>query len=79
MGAVAIAGPYDRLSFYFERAVALTSEERLFAVRVAVSRLRRSVSFAFPTLLEEDSAVRHEFVTIDFSPVVRGVLRDSVG
>jgi len=62
------------ISFYFESAGALTSEERLFAIRVTVPRLRRSISFALPTLLKEDWIVRHEFLTIDLAPFVRGAV-----
>src|SRR6185437_415995 len=47
------------ISFYIESAGALTSEERLFVRQVTVPRLRRSVSFALPTLLKEDWTVRH--------------------
>jgi uncharacterized protein (DUF433 family) len=59
------------ISFYFESAGALTSEERLFIIRVTVPRLRRSVSFALAALSKEDWTVRHEFLTVDLAPFVR--------
>jgi len=62
------------ISFYFESAGALTSEERLFVIGVTVPRLRRSTSFAMSALLKEDWTVRHEFLTIDLTPFVRGAV-----
>jgi uncharacterized protein (DUF433 family) len=62
------------ISFYFESAGALTSEERLFVIGVTVPRLCRSTSFAMAALLKEDWTVRHEFLTIDLTPFVRGAV-----
>ena len=70
-GRHVLAAACTLISFYFESAGALTSEERLFAIRVTVPRLRRSKSFALPALLKEDWIVRHEFLTIDFAPFVK--------
>ncbi len=71
-GRHVLAAACTLISFYFESAGALTSEERLFAIRVTVPRLRRSISFALPALLKEDWIVRHEFLTIDLAPFVKG-------
>ena len=62
------------ISFYFGSADALTSEERLFAIRVTVPRLRRSIALTLPALLKEDWTVRHEFLTIDLSSFVKGAI-----
>ncbi len=70
-GRYVLAAACTLISFYFESAGALTSEERLFAIRVTVPRLRRSISFALPALLKEDWIVRHEFLTIDLAPFVK--------
>lgn len=70
-GRYVLAAACTLISFYFESAGALTSDERLFAIKVAVPRLRRSISFALPALLKEDWIVRHEFLTIDLAPFVK--------
>ena len=62
------------ISFYFESAKSLTSEERLFVIKVAVPRLRRSVSFELPELVEADWIIQHGFLTIDIAPFVRGAV-----
>jgi uncharacterized protein (DUF433 family) len=59
------------ISFYFDSAKRLTSEERLFAIREAGSRLHRLRARALASLLEEDWIVRDEFLTIDLAPFVR--------
>jgi uncharacterized protein (DUF433 family) len=71
-GRYILAAACTLISFYFESAGALTSEERLFAIQVTVPRLRRSVSLSLPALLKEDWIVRHEFLTIDLAPFVKG-------
>lgn len=73
-GRYVVAAACTLISFYFESASALTSEERLFAIRVTVPRLRRSIAYALPALLKEDWAVQHEFLTIDLSPFVRAAI-----
>jgi uncharacterized protein (DUF433 family) len=59
------------IAFYFDSARRLTSEERLFAIREAGSRLYRFRARALASLIEEDWTVRDEFLTIDLAPFVR--------
>ena len=59
------------IAFYFDSAKRLTSEERLFAIREAGSRLRRIRADALASLIDEDWTVRDEFLAIDFAPFVR--------
>jgi uncharacterized protein (DUF433 family) len=59
------------ISFYFDSAKHLTSEERLFAIREAGARLRGFRTRTLASLLEEDWKVRDEFLTIDLAPFVR--------
>ena len=59
------------ISFYFESAQRLTSEERLFAIREVGVRLYRFRARALASLVDEDWTVRHEFLTIDLAPFVR--------
>jgi uncharacterized protein (DUF433 family) len=59
------------IAFYFDSAKHLTSEERLFAIREAASRLHRFRTRALASLIEEDWTVRDEFLTIDLAPFVR--------
>lgn len=56
------------ISFYFESAKRLTSEERLFAIRSTEPRLRRWNRAATAALLKADWTVRHDFLTIDLLP-----------
>lgn len=56
------------ISFYFESARRLTSEERLFAIRSAEPRLRRWNRAATAAMLKADWTVRHDFLTIDLLP-----------
>ncbi len=51
-GRHVLAAACTLISSYFESAGALTSEERLSAIRVTVPRLRRSISYALPALLK---------------------------
>jgi uncharacterized protein (DUF433 family) len=60
------------ISFYFASAKHLTSEERLFAIREAGSRLSKFRTLAPAALIKEDWTVRDEFLTIDLAPFVRG-------
>jgi uncharacterized protein (DUF433 family) len=73
-GRLVLAAGCILISFYFESARSLTSEERLFVIKVAVPRLRRSFSFELPALAKEDWIIQHEFLTIDFAPFVRGAV-----
>jgi uncharacterized protein (DUF433 family) len=59
------------ISFYFDSARSLTSEERLFAIREAGSRLCSFHALALASLLDKDWTVRDEFLTIDLAPFVR--------
>lgn len=59
------------ISFYFASAKHLTSEERLFAIREAGSRLHKFRALALASLVEKDWTVRDEFLTIDLAPFVR--------
>src|SRR5215470_19214326 len=59
------------ISFYFDSAKRLTSEERLFAIREAGSRLYRLRARALASLVDEDWIVRDEFLTIDLTPFVK--------
>ncbi len=59
------------ISFYFDSARHLTSEERLFAIREVGSRMHKFRSLALSSLLEKDWTVRDEFLTIDLAPFVR--------
>src|SRR5882762_608990 len=70
-GRHVLAAACTLISFYFESAKSLTSEERLFTIKVAGPLLRKSVSFAWSTLLKEDWVIRHEFLTIDLAPFVK--------
>jgi uncharacterized protein (DUF433 family) len=70
-GRHVLAAACTLISFYFESAGVLTSDERLFAIKVTVPRLRRSISFALPALLKEDWTVQHDFLTIDLAPFVK--------
>jgi uncharacterized protein (DUF433 family) len=60
------------ISFYFASARRLTSEERLFAVREAGSRLHKFRALTPAALINKDWTVRDEFLTIDLGPFVRG-------
>jgi uncharacterized protein (DUF433 family) len=59
------------IAFYFDSAKRLTSEERLFAIREAGSRLYRFRARALASLIDEDWIVRDDFLTIDLAPFVR--------
>jgi uncharacterized protein (DUF433 family) len=70
-GRHVLAAACTLISFYFESAKSLTSEERLFTIKMAGPLLRKSVSFAWSKLLNEDWIIRHEFLTIDLAPFVK--------
>ncbi len=70
-GRHVLASACTLISFYFESAKRLTSEERLFTIREAGPRLRRSSALELPALLQEDWTVRDGFLTIDLAPFVR--------
>ncbi|MGI6852069.1 DUF433 domain-containing protein [Mesorhizobium sp. 1B3] len=56
------------ISFYFESAKHLTSEERLFAIRYVEPSLRSWTRAATKVLLKADWIVRDEYLTIDLRP-----------
>jgi uncharacterized protein (DUF433 family) len=58
------------ISFYFESARYLTSEERLVIIKEAGSRLQKFRALALASLLAEDWTVRDGFLTIDLAPFV---------
>ncbi|TXL75957.1 DUF433 domain-containing protein [Vineibacter terrae] len=58
------------ISFYFDSAKRLTSEERLFAIREIGRRLYKSRA-ALAVLVDEDWIVRDDFLTIDLAPFVQ--------
>ncbi|MGA0565375.1 DUF433 domain-containing protein [Ancylobacter sp. VNQ12] len=70
-GRLVFAGACSFISFYFEAAAHLTSEERLAAIRAIAPRLARSRKLAWAALLREDWTVRHDFLTIDLIPFLK--------
>jgi uncharacterized protein (DUF433 family) len=71
-GRYILAGACPFIAFYFETAERLTSTERLFAIRTAEDRLSRSRGLPWASLLREDWIVRHDFLTIDLMPFMKG-------
>jgi uncharacterized protein (DUF433 family) len=67
-GRQVVAAGCSLISFYFESARRLTSEQRLSAIRRVGPRLHRPLS---ATLLKEDWSVRDEFLAIDMAPFLR--------
>lgn len=57
------------IAFYFESAEHLTSKERLWAIKCAGPRLRKSRAHA--AVLDEDWTFRDDFLTIDLAPFLR--------
>jgi uncharacterized protein (DUF433 family) len=70
-GRRVLAAACTLIAFYFDSARSLTSEERLFAIREAGSRLHRLRGRTPDTLSDEDWTVRDGFLTIDMTPFVR--------
>lgn len=70
-GRRVVAAACTLIAFYVDSAKLLTSEERLFAIREAGSRLHRFRTRSLASLLEEDWTVRDEFLTIDLAPFLR--------
>jgi uncharacterized protein (DUF433 family) len=64
------------ISFYFESAKQLTSEQRLWAIGIAGPRLHRPLTMA--KLLKEDWTLHDDFLTIDLAPFLRRT-RDRLG
>ncbi|AGB73730.1 MULTISPECIES: DUF433 domain-containing protein [Rhizobium] len=71
-GRHVLAGACSLITFYFESARRLTSEERLSTIRTAEARLARARTLPWSALLLEDWTVHHEFLTIDLMPFMRG-------
>ncbi|TCN17991.1 uncharacterized protein (DUF433 family) [Sinorhizobium americanum] len=71
-GRHVLAAACSLITFYFESARRLTSEERLFAIRTAEARLAKVRTLPWSALLREDWTVHHEFLTIDLMPFMRG-------
>ena len=59
------------ISFYFDSARFLTSEERLFAIREVGPRLSKFRTRSLSLLVDEDWTVKHNFLTIDLAPFAR--------
>lgn len=68
-GRHVLAAACPLISFYFESAGRLTSEERLFAIRQAGPRLHRTEALAGEWAGEW--TVQDDFLTIDLAPFVR--------
>jgi uncharacterized protein (DUF433 family) len=70
-GRHVLAGACSFIAFYFESAKRLTSEERVFAIRMMGPKLMRCRKLAWAALLREDWTVRDEFLTIDLMPFLK--------
>lgn len=70
-GRHVLAAACTLISFYFASARSLTSEQRLFAIREAGSRLHRFRTLDPDALVNEDWIVRDEFLTIDLTSFVK--------
>lgn len=70
-GRQVLAAACTLISFYFESAKRLTSEERLLAIKKVGPRLRRSRGFDLAALLAESWTVSDEFLTIDLAPFIK--------
>lgn len=70
-GRYVLAGACSLITFYFESARRLTSEQRLSAIRTAEPRLTRSRALPWAALLREDWTVRDDFLTIDLLPFMK--------
>ncbi|MFS2177215.1 DUF433 domain-containing protein [Rhizobium pisi] len=58
------------ISFYYESAGQLTSEERLNMIRWAEPRLSKWKTLTLASLAKKDWTMRHDFLTIDLAPFV---------
>ncbi|MBB5538812.1 DUF433 domain-containing protein [Rhizobium giardinii] len=59
------------ISFYYESATRLTSEERISAIRWAEPRLSAWKTLALESLIAKDWTLHHDFLTIDLAPFFR--------
>lgn len=70
-GRYVLAGACLFISFYFESAKRLTSEERLLAIKKMGPKLASSRKLPWASLLLDDWTVHDEFLTIDLKPFLR--------
>jgi uncharacterized protein (DUF433 family) len=68
-GRHVVAAGCPLITFYFESAKRLTSDERLWAIRIAGPRLRGAIGLT--ALLKQDWTFHDEFLTIDLEPFLR--------
>ena len=73
-GRHVLAAACSLITFYFESAKRLTSEERLLAIRAAEPRIAKARSLDWAKVMREDWMVHHDFLTIDLKPFVQRVL-----
>lgn len=73
-GRHVLAAACTLISFYFESAERLTSEERLTTIRWAEPRLSEWRTLTFSSLVEKDWTMHHDFLTIDLAPFVRNMV-----
>lgn len=66
------AGACPFISFYFESAARLTSEERLLTIKTASLRMTRERNLVWAKLLHEDWTIHDGFLAIDLLPFVKG-------
>ena len=59
------------ISFYFDSAKRLTSQERLSAIREVGVRLHKRRAHTLASLVEEDWTVRDDYLSIDLAPFVK--------
>ncbi|WP_341487282.1 DUF433 domain-containing protein [Pararhizobium sp. A13] len=70
-GRHVLASACTLISFYFESAERLTSNERLNTIRWAEPRLNEWRELTFSSLVKKDWTMHHDFLTIDLAPFVR--------
>ncbi|CAN7635654.1 DUF433 domain-containing protein [Pararhizobium sp. LjRoot238] len=70
-GRHVLAAACTLISFYFESAERLTSEERLNTIRWAEPRLSEWRALNFSSLVKIDWTMHHDFLAIDLAPFVR--------
>lgn len=64
-------GACSLISFYYESAARLTSEERITAIRWAEPRLAEWKTLALGELIAKDWTLHDDFLTIDLAPFIR--------
>jgi uncharacterized protein (DUF433 family) len=73
-GRSVVAVACSLISFYFDSARRLTSEERLLTIRQAEAKLLAAGKWAWSTLLRESWTVQDDFLTIDLLPFLQSTL-----